>query len=74
MVSFAILWVDIGVEFQLDMIRSLLGVGVAGKGERCGLQVDFGGLCRDIWCGDGKEDVVLLGIALGRALGPEDCG
>lgn len=55
------------------MIRSFLGFGVAGEGKRCRLQVDFSGFRRNVGCGDGQEDAILLRVSLGRTLGPEDC-
>ena len=45
---------------------------MAGEGEGGGFQVELKGFIRDIWGGDCEEDVVALGIGLGRALGPDD--
>lgn len=55
--------IDFGVEFKLDVIGGLLGFGVAGEGEACGLEVnvDFG----DIGGGNCEVDDVLFGVAGG---------
>ena len=71
MMRLGIVDVDLGVEFQLDVVGSFLAIGVTGEGQAGGfeIEVDFG----DVGGGDCEVDVVLLGIAGGGSLGPGYC-
>ena len=71
-VSLRLLRVDLGVELQLDGVVGLLCRAVAGEVEVGGLDVELQGLGIDVGDGDGEENVVLLRVGLGGALGPGD--
>ena len=62
--------IDLAVEFELDVIGGFLGFAVASEGKAVGFQVD--GRFFGIGCANGEGNVVFLGVAGGRALGPED--
>jgi hypothetical protein len=64
--------VDVGVEFEGDGVIGLFGLGEAGEDELAGLDIELDLLGVDVRHGDGQEDVVLLGLAGGGALGPGD--
>jgi hypothetical protein len=65
--------VDLLVELELHVVVGLLGLGVAGEVEVAGLDVELDGFGRDVGDHDREEDVVLLRLGGGRALGPGDC-
>lgn len=66
------LLVNLGVELELQVVSLLEGVGVAGKGQTSGLEVELEALLGHVGDGDGQVDEVLLGIGAGRALRPEN--
>ena len=72
MVLLAVLDVDLAVEFQLDMVGRLLGVGVAGEGQGVGLEVEFEGLVGDVGGGDCEVNVITFRVTGGGALGPDN--
>lgn len=65
-----VLDIDLAVELELDVVGGFFGFAVAGEGKAVGFQID-GGLF-GIRRADGEGDVVLLGLAGGRALSPEN--
>lgn len=65
--------VDLLVELEAHVVVGLLGLGVAGEVEEAGLDVKLDGFGRDVGDHDREEDVVLLRLGGGRALGPGDC-
>lgn len=64
--------VDLGVELEVDVVLALQGPRGAGEGERRGLEVELDAVLGDVRDRDGQVDEVLLGLRVGRALGPED--
>ena len=66
--------VDLGEEFELDVVGLLEGVGVASEGEASGLEVKLEVRSRDVRNANGEVDEVALRVGSGRALGPENCG
>jgi hypothetical protein len=72
-VDLGVLRVDLGKEFELELVVALQGIRVTLKLQGGGLeiQLEFGG--RDIRNGNGQVDEVLLRIGARGALGPEDC-
>jgi len=73
-VDLAVGLVDLGEELELEVVRPLERVRVAGEGEALRLQVELEVGGWDIGNADGKVDEVLLGVGSGRALSPEDWG
>jgi len=71
-VDLAVLDVDLGVELEVQLVGALQGVGEAAEGETGGLQVQLEVLLLDVGYGDGEVDIVLCGVGLIGALGPED--
>ena len=63
MMSLAILDVDLGEEFESEMVVGLFGVAVPGEGETLGGEVEFEGSRIDIRRHDCDVDVVLLSFA-----------
>lgn len=72
MMRLAVFRVDLSVKLQFDMVGCFLSIGVAGEGERSGLEVYVEGVGWDVRCGNSEDDVVLFGVGGGGALGPED--
>lgn len=72
-VDLALVWVDLGVEFKLNMVRLLLRRGLAIEGQAGWLQVELEVFWGAIWDGDGEVNVVLRGIGGIGALSPQDC-
>ena len=70
MMRLAVLGVDLGIEFELQVVGCLFGVRVAAEGEGGGFQVDFEGFGGDVGGGDGEVDVISLGVGGRGALGP----
>lgn len=66
--------VDLGVEVEDDLVGALQGLGEALEGDAGGLEGDLGLGRVGVGDDNGQVDKVLLGVVLGGALGPEDCG
>jgi hypothetical protein len=68
-----LLGVDLGEELKVDSVGDLFWCRGALEAELCGLQVEL-----EVWLGNvggdnGEEDVVLLSVDVGWALGPGNC-
>lgn len=72
-VDLAVLDVDLAVEGELEVVGGLLGVGQTLEVQAVGLKVQLEVLLLHVRDDNGEVDEVLLGIRVGRALGPEDC-
>lgn len=72
-VDFALLGVDLGVELELEVVCLFKRVGVAGEGQRVGLEIQLETGRGDVRDADGQEDDVLGLISGGGPLCPEDC-
>jgi hypothetical protein len=68
-----LLGVDLGVKVDVDGICDLLRCGGALEAERALLEVELQVCFGNVGCDDGEVDVVLLGVAAGRALRPGNC-
>ncbi len=65
MMRLGVLDVDLGVEFEFEVVGGLLGFRGAAEGEAGGLYVELDLLFGDIGRGDGQVDEVLLRIGGG---------
>ena len=68
-----LLRVDLGEELEVDSVGDLFRCRSSLEAKLCGLQVELQVGLGDIGGNDGEEDVVPLGVAVGRALRPSDC-
>lgn len=66
--------VNLGVEFELDVVLALQGARGTGEGQGGGLEVQLQVILGYVRDGDGQVDEVLGGVGVGGALSPEDCG
>lgn len=60
MICLRVLGINFSVEFQLDVVGGLFGIGMAGKSEGGRLEVDFKGFVGDVGRRDCEEDVILF--------------
>lgn len=65
--------VNLGVEFELDVVLALQGARCTGEGQGGGLEVQLQVILGYVRDGDGQVDEVLGGVRVGGALSPEDC-
>jgi hypothetical protein len=65
-----VLNIDFSEELDLEVVGGLFGIRCAGEGEAGRLQVELEGFGWYVWHTDCEEDVVLLGVGVGRALSP----
>jgi len=63
-VDLALLWINLSVEFELDVVCPLEGLGVACEGESLWLEVELKVCGLDIRNGDGEVDQVLCWLRL----------
>ena len=66
--------VNLGVEFELDVVLALQGARGTGEGQGGGLEVQLQVILGYVRDGDGQVDEVLGGVGVGGALSPEDYG
>lgn len=70
MADLGLLGVDLGEELKVDGVGDLFGCGGALEAERLVLEVELQLRLGHVGGDDGEVNIVLLGLAAGRALGP----